>query len=399
MCILMKKASQVFKLEGSNYQMGLKQGTYFKAQIKSFYDDLTHSDEFFSSKPFFLPKFLFFKLASSFAANKVKDSIQKHMPSQWQFLKGLSSGSKLSIKKILFLQAIDALGTQISNYTVKEESNNILNNCSAVGVKANRSSTGGILMIKNWDGPEFLTNYIIFRTIHPSGQNKFHTIGSGVVALAGINNGMNEKGLSIVYNFAYPVDIGNEGIPPMFLIRAALEECNTVEETYSLLERFPRLGGANYMVGDNNGTLAVIESSPSSLELREAGENGELDYLIMTNHYLTPSMQKKEIPKNAVYNENMAPGMQGKPVHKTSILRYQDASKILHTNQPSNISLTFLNEKIQSSHGPKDNPSEYTFCNHGTQISTGFGIMIDIKNKQFYAVIGKPCQEKMASLT
>jgi hypothetical protein len=58
------------------------------------------------------------------------------------------------------------------------------------------------------------------------------------------------------------------------------------------------------MVGDKNGDLAVIESSPSNIEVRREGMHGEKGYLICTNHYITPEMQQIEVHRNAIYNEN-----------------------------------------------------------------------------------------------
>jgi hypothetical protein len=72
---------------------------------------------------------------------------------------------------------------------------------------------------------------------------------------------------------------------------------------------------------------------------------------------------------------------------------------MLKNESPPKISLEFLNKKIQCSHGPENKPSEYTICNHGQEISTGFGIMIDIKNNLFYAIYGNPCQGKMIDLS
>ncbi len=395
----MEKPINIFQLEGSEYEMGFKQGDHFKNQITSLYNNLTHSDEFLASKPFILPKFMFIKLANSFASKMIKNSIKQNLPSQWEFLKGLSKGANLSINKILFLQAIDSLGTQISNYYIENHIKFSINNCSAIGITKERSETGSIFMIKNWDGPEFLAENIIFRRIRSSEGNKHHTISSGVNGLVGINNGMNDKGLSIVYNYAYPLNIGKKGIPPMLLIRAALEQCSTVKETVKVFENYPRLGGANIMVGDKIGDLAVIESSPSNIEVRREGVHGERDFLICTNHYITLAMQQIEVPRNAVYNESSPEYLRGKPVHKSSILRYKNAFDILKNEAPSKISLEFLNKEIQCSHGPENKPSEYTICNHGQEISTGFGIMIDIKDNHFYATYGNPCQGKMIDLS
>ncbi|MFO7797736.1 MAG: C45 family autoproteolytic acyltransferase/hydrolase [Promethearchaeati archaeon] len=395
----MERSIEIFHLEGQDYEMGLKQGRYFQSQIKELYQKLTSSDEFLASKPFFIPKFLYKKLATKISSSMIKASIKEHFPSQWKFLQGLSEGAEISESKLLFLQAIDALGTQVSNYRIEKNVSASFNDCSAVGVKSMKTDTGGVLMIKNWDGPEFLAQYTIFRKMKPSNGKGFATIGSGVVGLEGINNGMNEKGLSIVYNYAYPKEIGDNGVPAMILIKEALENCVSVKETIELFKKYPRIGGANVMVADNDGDLAVIEFSPSNIEVRRRGIERENSFLICTNHYLTPIMKGLEISRDAVYNEDAAEAFKGKPVHKSSIMRYKNAHTILKNNAPEKISLDFLNTQIQSNHGPDNIPSEFTFCNHGTEISTGFGVMLDVKNRHFYATLGNPCEGKMEKLS
>ncbi|MBD3194485.1 MAG: hypothetical protein GF317_05475 [Candidatus Lokiarchaeota archaeon] len=388
----------IIQLEGSDYEMGSNQGRRFETQIHRLYNDLTNSEEFLSSKPSFLPKFLYRYLANNVISKMIKDPIKDYLPNQWNFLKGLSEGADLSMDKLLLIQAIDALGTQISHYEIKENISASFNQCSAVGITSERSNSGGVLLIKNWDGPEFLAKHIIFRQVNPSESKRISTIGSGITGLGGINNGMNNKGLSIVYNYAYPQNIGKKGIPPMFLIRDALENCMNVEEVVFRLEKLPRLGGANMMVADVSGDLAVLEISPSDIKVRRTGENGERSFLVSTNHYITSEMRSIEIPRDAVYNNNAAEAFRGKPVHKSSIRRYKNAKDILKTKTSDKIDLEFLNKQVQSSHGPKNKPSEDSFCNHGKDISTGFGVMIDVKKKNFYATIGKPCEGTMQKL-
>ncbi|MGV9206144.1 MAG: hypothetical protein ACOC44_19220, partial [Promethearchaeia archaeon] len=178
----MNQYLDIFQLEGAEYEMGVKQGTQFKGSIHQMFEELTHSEEFLASKPFLVPKFLFLKLATWFSSKMIAEPIKDHLPSQWEFLKGVSEGANISMKRLLFLQAIDALGTQISNIDTATEVSFSINNCSAVGVAGTRTNTRDPLIIKNWDGPPTLAEQIIFRRLKPT--NKFATLGSGVGALA-----------------------------------------------------------------------------------------------------------------------------------------------------------------------------------------------------------------------
>ncbi|TFF98572.1 MAG: hypothetical protein EU541_06655, partial [Promethearchaeota archaeon] len=372
----MKERINLLKLEGkSSFEMGYEQGNTYQTEIKQMYDDLTNSEDFLALKPLLIPKFLFIKLVNSMSSKKVSDAIKEHLPSQWKFLKGIRKGANIKTKELLFLQALDALGTQIQDYKLGDV-NLTYGKCSAVGITGEHSSTGKPLIIKNWDGPETLGKYIFFRHIIPEENNKYSTLSSGVSGLAGINNGMNEKGLSIVYNYAYPKDIGESGIPAMFLIREALERCKTVSETVELFTSYPRIGGANIMIGDQDGRLAVIEMGPKNLKIRNSTKETR-DYLICTNHYLTTEMELNEIPRNAIYDKNAPSYLQNEPIYKSSLLRYQAASSILETEIYDKVDLNFLNTKIQQNHGPNNKPSKNTFCNHGPHISTGFGVMLD----------------------
>ncbi len=386
-------------LEGSEYDMGYQQGKQYKQEIKKLYYELTHAEDLLSAKPFFIPTSLLISLMNSFTSNMIMKPIKIHLPGQWEFLTGISDGSGMSIKQLLFLQSIDALGTKIRNYKIIEGTK-LFDGCSAAGIIPDRSETGGILMIKNWDGPDMIEKSIIFRKLKPL-NGKYSTIGSGVDGFVGINNGMNEKGLSIAFNYAYPINIGKKGIPPMFIIREALEQCETVVEAISIFEKLPRFGGSTIIMGDKSGDLAVLESNPDYIQVRRKGVEDEKDFLICTNHYITKKMQQEEVPRDAVYDEKAPFSMQGEPVHKTSILRYDNAFQIFKNEAPPKISLDYLNKQIQCSHGSgsKNEPSMYTFCNHGENVSTGFGVMFDIENGDFYAIYGNPCQGEMQKLT
>ncbi len=372
-------------LEGTSYEMGVEQGTRYRSQIDDLYDKLTSSEYFLSSKPASISDFSFVKRAISSSSEMIQEAIRVHLPSQWDHLEGMSKGSDMSIKKLLFIQGIDALGTKLS---YRREGSPV-NNCSAVGVSQRQSENGGVLMVKNWDGPNSLHPHLLFRRIKHSNQDRFETLGSGIDGMAGINNGMNEKGLSVVYNYAYPQDVGKKGIPAMFLVREVLETCCTVGEAIDVLKSFPRLGGAIFMIGDGRGDLAVVESSPDRIGIRS-----KEDILICTNHYVEPSMKEFEVPLDAVYTDQAPEGSRGKSVHSSSYSRYEDALHELK-KEKTPYSLKSLHRRIQCSHGEKDIPGEDTICNHGDKISTGFGLMIDVEDENFHAVMGKPCQKKM----
>ncbi|MHA1730305.1 MAG: C45 family autoproteolytic acyltransferase/hydrolase [Promethearchaeota archaeon] len=392
-----------FRLEGTPREMGLRQGSEFRDKVAWLFGELTSSEEFLRAKPRVVPRRLFTWLARRFASSMVEGAIRAHLPAQWEFLEGLAEGAGLRTSKVLFLQAIDSLGSQLRGYEVPGPGEM---QCGAAGVTGRYSETGLPLIVKNWDGPASLAEVLVFRHIVPTDEGRFETVGSGVCALVGVNNGMNSKGLSVAYNYGFPVDAGRRGIPPMFLVREALELCTTVDETFELIRDFPLLGGALFLVGDGEGDLAVIEACPGRVEIRrpspnETGAPGSAGdaggFLVMTNHYLTQGLRELEVPRDAVYGPKAPAGVRGRRVHESSLARYRDAAAALE-GAPLPVTLEYLREQVQQNHGPAGVPSATTFCNHGPDVSTGFGMAFDVAGKRVLAAVGKPCEAEMLEL-
>lgn len=113
-----------------------------------------------------------------------------------------------------------------------------------------------------------------------------HYIGHSDVFIGKVD-GINEKGL-----FAGMTLVPHKGKKPglnfYFAIRYILEKCSTVEEGMEVLERFPSSVGANYLLADSSGAMAVVEKSPEACHVRKPLEGQ--NYIFCTNHFISEQM-------------------------------------------------------------------------------------------------------------
>ncbi|GIO21547.1 C45 family peptidase [Oceanobacillus sp. J11TS1] len=103
--------------------------------------------------------------------------------------------------------------------------------------------------------------------------------------ITGRTDGMNEKGLTMGYNFVNRTKSGDGFICNM-IGRLLLENCATVEEAVQLLRELPHRNTFNYVLLDTAGKSIVVEVSPRSFFVREANScTNHFDQLKDENRY------------------------------------------------------------------------------------------------------------------
>ncbi|WP_308807829.1 C45 family peptidase [Jeotgalicoccus aerolatus] len=83
------------------------------------------------------------------------------------------------------------------------------------------------------------------------------------------NDGMNEKGLVIGYNFTHTKK-SFDGFMCSMIARLVLETCADVHEAIALLKDIPHRHSFSYVVQDSNGVSYVIEASPRNVAVRQS---------------------------------------------------------------------------------------------------------------------------------
>src|SRR5690606_3223097 len=137
--------------------------------------------------------------------------------------------------------------------------------CSSVSVPASAAADGVGRLARNLD---FATmgvadRHSIVLIYRPDGRHAFAAVSWP--GMLGVLSGMNEHGLVLVN---MEVSRGRRlplAMPYTMLYRTLLEQCATVDEAISLLERTPRQTPNNIMLMDAAGARAVVEIRPEAI--------------------------------------------------------------------------------------------------------------------------------------
>jgi len=160
--------------------------------------------------------------------------------------------------------------------------------CSAVMVAPEKSQTGGALIGRNLDYPlvRGMHQYSMVIVYQPEGKQPFAVVsfpGSLVTGCA--MSGMNSAGLFIGQNDVdHAADdsptLVLQNTPTAVLARRVLEDCRTVDQAATLMQRNKPAGRSIFVMCDQQGG-GVVESTPKTVVLR-SGQNG---YCAATNHF------------------------------------------------------------------------------------------------------------------
>lgn len=184
-------------------------------------------------------------------------------------------------------------------------------NCSLVSVIPKDSGSGDILMGRNYDMSDLISDKMLITTKIPG---KYNHIGFSSI-LFGRLDGMNEHGLAVAMASAgMPVGIHENMKPPVddgfqywVLIRMILEQCKNVEEAITLTEKVPLGTNINLMLTDKTGKSVVIEISGKNRNIIEANKTQGNKYTVATNHFQSDSMKKyvPEVLKSSLKRFNL----------------------------------------------------------------------------------------------
>lgn len=139
----------------------------------------------------------------------------------------------------------------------------------------------GMVHVRNLDWPLKRIGPASCRFRFRRGRREF--VAVGMAGQVGILSGMLPGRYSVTLNWAPPAQRPRFSFGPTFLLRHALETCDTYEEIVTLLRATPLATSVFYVVcGAQEGEGCVIERTPDAAVLRRY----ESEPLTQTNHYI-----------------------------------------------------------------------------------------------------------------
>jgi len=368
---------------GSHYMVGIQQGRMGKQAIHAaweIFSDSQHLEMIRKAK--FAPKALYLIHCQQKAENFLKKIVKDALPEQHERIKGIASGADIPEKIVYLLQAIEMeLAPKPSMYA--------LGSGTIMGIKPDATTTGEPVLIKNLDYTLPYQDMLFVRRNKPMAGCQ--TLDVSLAFSSGAHAGINEHGLCFLHTFAYPSDsLSIKSIPLSIVLQEALETCYTVEEAARLINRHNRDAGASILLADASGDMRVLETSRSSSAQRLAESN----YIIATNHYISPEMATNQFPVNARWGDKALPRLRGEAVYDSSLSRYSRAEQLLSKGAINPDSI----EEILADHNGEV-PGENAICRHGAVFSTQASIIIYPNRQSIRVAAGKPCEGQFEEFT
>ncbi len=147
--------------------------------------------------------------------------------------------------------------------------------CTSAGI----SRHDGALVAQNWDGPAGTERHLA-AFVHEGPDCQFITIASpGTLGWVG----MNREGLAFVNNDLL-LDSSHDGLPSLVIRRMMLNQAS-VAAAIAVLRAHPHMSGRSFLVGDENGSLRMVEVGPSAGVTDRAVHS-----IVHTNHPLFPKL-------------------------------------------------------------------------------------------------------------
>lgn len=172
--------------------------------------------------------------------------IERDAPLSAEFIRGMAAASHLSLAHVVLL-------------TLHEEVAHMAH-CTAFAAAGKATLEGNTIVGQNWDWPPSIYPWVGFlRTICEESPNTLTYNMPGLWACAGIN----DAGLALMWTTTglFPPVPPEVGVPTYVMVAEILRQ-KTVEAAVDYVNRVKRAGTFNFLLGDAQGSVAVIEAIP-----------------------------------------------------------------------------------------------------------------------------------------
>ena len=329
-------------------------------------------------KPKAVPHRLFLRAAEHKADRFLKSIFTRVPVSARERLQGIAAGANVPVRKLALCSAMEAVLSDLTKVTAPAVSAG----CTAVAVTGAASKNGEPILAHNFDYLPILQPFYFIRRTGPA--KGLRSVELAVMPLPGAVDGVNEAGLAITCNYAFAVDRGAPGPTITMLIAEALSGCRTVEEACDLFQSTPRVGGGLLMLGDAAGTIAAVEISNTTVQVREPVE----ERLSHTNRYCRPDMGRFELDETSTYGARSPSPLRNTRVHDSSDARSSRLLKLLQGKHSFDVDDV---RHVMSDHGDDGVPTSGTVCMHGNYWHTTASIQLLPSARRLRASFSPTC--------
>jgi len=179
--------------------------------------------------------------------------------------------------------------------------------CSSFAAWGKSTANGEMLVGRNMDFPlnGFYDKFPTVIYFEPTdGAQRYMTFVSAGLHSAGLN-AVNESGIFLSCHTIPTKDVSVNGVPVFVLATEAIRHAKTLDEAKEVFKKHMPPTGWGYLLASlSEGKAVGVEVCNSQIAFRETSH----DYLVQTNHFLTPEMR----PKNMFINRSVVEDNDGR---------------------------------------------------------------------------------------
>ena len=211
--------------------------------------------------------------------------LRDYIPEQLEEIEGIARGAEVPVDDILIINA----RTDHKFIFEKSSTKKTQPGCTALAIKKGKGPDASLALGQNWDwNLHFKDTSALLRMQPEAGPSIVMFTEAGMVGKIGFNH----HRLGVCLNYLEQTsNLSHEGlgVPVHNLLRIVLS-CQTIPEAYSKVALFPRCGTANFLIAQfskNESAILDLEITPDAVAVIRP----EKEYLLHSNHYVSPSLE------------------------------------------------------------------------------------------------------------
>jgi predicted choloylglycine hydrolase len=220
-------------------------------------------------------------------AYKCEDVLKEYACDLHDELRGFSEGIGLNHESVLVSQLL----------------HHEISGCNLFFLRGERTENGHPIFVRHMDWFEGALQLLVLLKTRPLG--KYGALGLSFAEI-GCYDGINTAGLA-VGAASVPFFTGKQGVGLLnrYVIRWALDNFSSVEETVDYLKRVPHAVATNFLIADKTGASARVEASPTRVRAEVSNE----DINVVNNFFILQGTRDLDnMPKNDrswMYNKRL----------------------------------------------------------------------------------------------